>query len=554
MPELTIPLIGQPTQRNLNAASSLSSGKDQRLIGVMLTSVSDGLGKRMSVYAQKRAGFELVSTPAAGSAGYAISDDGVVTGYGSTSAIYYNAISVGALPSGTSLQSIRLLRIGTENYYLINSSVSANPAFYLPNNIAAAGSSATFTADTTSGSPTLTVVSSFTGLYVGQALSGTGIPATARIQSMNASASTITMGSDSATPTNATATNSTVTITRSTIARVMSANLGTGGSVGTLTGHFVELVGRLFIMTTTGRIYQSDINDINTWGATDYITCNLRVDVGVTLARVGEIIYGICGIHTESFVNAGNAFGSILTRLPQSFDIGSSSFIGGVPPVETFSDKVFILGQNVSNPFNAGVYVLNKDGISKLSTQVIDNIINVPTSLTAIGAVAINGTIYCHVTQANGNYDYLYDVENKVWLESGWPTYILISNNGLAISGVATAGKKFRLDAATPSYQDDSAAFTMTIQTQPYYLNDGDPFFIDEITLVADTQASGSSALTTSANDYTSFETIGSFDLTVQQKTLPAGGYYDSHVIFKITDSGNQAWRGQALKIKWRPA
>ena len=94
----------------------------------------------------------------------------------------------------------------------------------------------------------------------------------------------------------------------------------------------------------------------------------------------------------------------------------------------------------------------------------------------------------------------------------------------------------------------------MTIQTQPYYLNDGDPFFIDEITLVADTQASGSSALTTSANDYASFETIGSLDLTVQQKTLPAGGYYDSHVIFKITDSGNQAWRGQALKVKWRPA
>ena len=93
----------------------------------------------------------------------------------------------------------------------------------------------------------------------------------------------------------------------------------------------------------------------------------------------------------------------------------------------------------------------------------------------------------------------------------------------------------------------------MTIQTEPIYLNGGKGFIINSIELIADTQSSGSTTLKTSADDYANFNTIDTFDLTAQRKEIAPGGYYESHVIFQLTDSGNQPWRGQALKVDWTP-
>lgn len=66
---------------------------------------------------------------------------------------------------------------------------------------------ANFTGDTTNGSGTIANVSSFTGLQIGQAIAGTGIPAGAAITALDTGANTITIAPV------ATATNSTVTLT-----------------------------------------------------------------------------------------------------------------------------------------------------------------------------------------------------------------------------------------------------------------------------------------------------------------------------------------------------
>lgn len=56
--------------------------------------------------------------------------------------------------------------------------------------------SGTFTANRTSGSPTLASVSSFTNLQVGQAITGTGIPANTFISAINTGGATITMSNN----------------------------------------------------------------------------------------------------------------------------------------------------------------------------------------------------------------------------------------------------------------------------------------------------------------------------------------------------------------------
>lgn len=76
---------------------------------------------------------------------------------------------------------------------------------------------ANFTANRTSGSPTLASVSSFTGLQVGQAVSGTGIPASTFITALNPGGGTLTMSHNAS---SGTATSTTVTVTSATSATI----------------------------------------------------------------------------------------------------------------------------------------------------------------------------------------------------------------------------------------------------------------------------------------------------------------------------------------------
>lgn len=99
----------------------------------------------------------------------------------------------------------------SDNQGNIQRSAASVPTSYTI--IAASG---TFTGERTSGSAVLGNVSSFTGLQVGQPLSGTGIPAGAYILSTNTLASTITM---SANATSGSAT--TTTLTPSSVASVI---------------------------------------------------------------------------------------------------------------------------------------------------------------------------------------------------------------------------------------------------------------------------------------------------------------------------------------------
>jgi hypothetical protein len=91
----------------------------------------------------------------------------------------------------------------TDNQGELHRSAPSIPITYVP-----VAAPANFTGNRTSGSPTLTGVSSFTGLQVGQAISGTGIPAATYILSLNSGASTLTM---SANATSGTSTSTTVT-------------------------------------------------------------------------------------------------------------------------------------------------------------------------------------------------------------------------------------------------------------------------------------------------------------------------------------------------------
>jgi hypothetical protein len=417
-------------------------------------------------------------------------------------------------------------------YFLLSS--SDNTGWFLAHD---SFSQTSYTGDTHTNT-TIDNIASTAGMYVGQAISGTNIAANTRIASVSATSITTTIAT--------TGTTAGVTITKTPVAKIIDSDFPL------ITGPFAEMDGYVFVCAVgTNKIHNSNINSIENWDASNFIAASISTDTLSGVYKIKNLIWGIGGVSCESFYNAGNSFGSPLSSNKSlNFLIGADSSTY----ISQFNDYIFFRSPSY------GVYLISQEGIKKISNPEIDRIL-ANITVNKFAPYHLFGKMNLYVAQ-NGGQQWLYSLSDDSWNEQDYDEdYFFFSapnSTGAlvyAVSSSSSSGKLFYLSSGTASsFTDDGTAYTLTIQTQPHYFNDGLPFIIDDIELLADTQSSGSTTLATSADDYANFGTIGSFDLTVPQKRLPAGGYYDSNVAFRLTDSGNNAWRGQALKVTWRPA
>jgi hypothetical protein len=399
----------------------------------------------------------------------------------------------------------------------------------------------TFTATTSSGSPTLTSVSSFTGRYIGQTLSGTGIAAGARILSLNSGASEITMTA------NATASNSGVTITVSALAKIIDADFPSNHQ-----GPFVELDGTIYIGTTAGTIRGSDLNSITAWSATNEIQTS---DSSIVVTKHNDQIAAIGRNKITFYYNAGNAAGSLLSRSSSpEINMGTSDFTN----VRQFRDWTFFIGQD-TGPETSGIWMLDGFAVKRLTSipltrMLSQNEASLNANVVTLSAFEHQGKQFVHFgmgTSSAVTASYIYCLESQEWVESGYP-YLLLFSEGLnAISLSNTSGIIYTANPLTPTYQDvGSASYTATIQTSLWDGGTNNRKFIRSIRLIADTQASGTASISWSDDDYANYNTARTVDLTGMFKTINGCGTTRRRA-FKVTHSANTPFRAEALEIEF---
>jgi hypothetical protein len=423
-------------------------------------------------------------------------------------------------------------------YWLI--AAEGGTGWYIPND--ALSVSLTFTGTTTNGSAVVTSVSSTSGLYIGQLLTGTGIASGARILTID-SGTQITMTA------NATASGS-VTITRTHMAKIIDADFPS-----TSTGGFVELDGFIFIGTSTGRIYNSDLNSITSWTSTGWIDVNMKADSSIALAKIKNQVVALGRTHIEFFYNAGNPSGSPLGRTEQAMiSIGSAS----TDNIVSFRDRVFFIGQDVG-PETCGVWVIDGFNASRISSIPLTRMISqADATLNAedvtLSAFEHQGKQFVYFGMGNSSTlvaDYLYCMESKEWVEAGYP-YLMKFSEGLnAIALNSTSGIIYTALPLTPTYQDvGSAAYTATIQTSSVDWDTSLRKTDRDVVLVCDQQSSGTATLETSDDDYTTWTTRGTFDLTQHRPKISRAGSYKGRRAYRITHSANTPFRCEALEIE----
>jgi hypothetical protein len=537
VPELTIPLIGQPTQRGLATAAAFTAGQDQRFINCLFQEVIDQQSQQKIVYVQKRQGLETFSTPASGQTGNDIfvspaqNQMASVFSSGSVYSLYWGTTNCGDIQAGIQPQ-INEAIIGSISYLIFTT--TAGDGWYLPSD---AVSGFTFTGDTHTNT-TIDNVSSLTGLYVGQKISGTGIQSGTRI-------ATITAPSTITTTLATTATNAGVTITREGVAKMINANFPASAR------GIVQMDGYLFVGDpTNNRVYNGNLNSISTFSSGDYIPSDTYSDTLSFVGRYKTRILGFGVTNIEKYYNNGNPSNSVLNSAKEE-----AALVGASVGLAQIGDYLFFIGSPNLHP---GIWMMSGDGVRKISTPVIDRVLSSGLFASKISAFSYGGYSFL-MFQSVTNRVFFYCIDINSWNEQDFTSAVTAVNSVRNVSNLggpffigSSSGKVYVWDAS-PVYTDDGSAYTMTIQTDPKFINGGKPFIIDWIDVICDTQASGSSTVLASGDDYATFDTLGTIDLTSQLKRIQPGGRYESSVAFKLTDAGNQAWRGQALKVHWTP-
>jgi hypothetical protein len=309
------------------------------------------------------------------------------------------------------------------------------------------------------------------------------------------------------------------------------------------------LDGFAFIMTENGRVYNSDLNSITAWTAIGYIPTNSNPDEGSGgVWRRGDKLLAFSQGSIEVLRNTGNAAGSPLSYV-ETINIGAFS---ANSICELDGDLYWVSSFPKSG--GLGIYALTGQGADKISNDEMENIITsyAPSSLFLSGA-SIGGKRVLFVTQLTApTANYVIDVTNGLVCESTQKitrtSGIFESNSasGDVYCGANDTNGVIRFKTADPSY-----SLTLTAQLGRQDFGNGNRKFLKSIELVADQQSSGTTTLQISTDDFATFTTLGTFDMTAAKKIIHRCGSFKGGASFKLTHSANTPWRGEALIVEY---
>ena len=557
----TIPLTFSPNQRGPIITSSSAPTQDARMVRCFNTLFPNRIKRDSPLYCEKIPGWATSTTPGGSNSGTAFfvspASDSSYSAFGSNSTIYRGTTDVGSTSGAVCRFTIGSLS-GVETIFF---STTFNEHWYLPSGDGNINTTA-YTADgnnsTTITDIKITGVNSTAGLYPGQLLAAaTNIVAGSRIVSVDSGAFTAVL--DTATTGGAF---NDLAITKTRIANITDADFAAYDASGDL----VEMDGYVFAAVLSSGIpgiANSNLNSATAWTAGNFAPLHIY-DNPSTIAIYRDHVVFLGYKSLQFFYNAGNASGSILSQ-NDNLTINGIGCAGALATGLSFSttvgDALYWLG--VTGGVISGIYRLNGFSPEKISNDAVTRQLAavIPavssTTIIAFDGFSMFGQDFLYV--GVGDIGYLYCVQSNTWVEAGFFSggMRIAGNTGSsanpALYGVrmtGATGKIYVMSETALTYQDDTAAYSMVVQGEKNNLGTGGWKQIQSFELIADTQASGTTLLEITNDDYATWQTIGTFDMTAQRKIIDCGGGYYGEIAPRLTHSANTAWRGQGLIVE----
>ena len=563
MPTLRVPFYGDYNQRSFTLAGFAGNSgqdKDQVSKATVLTAVKNALSGAVTYYVEKRSGFYSVytlsglSNPIIGYQLYYSPSTGHVYSYWSSAGVAHLYDS-SAGPSNVDCGI--MTTPGSPVWAYFSEIVLSGVTYILIANgavgwfLASDATTGTLTqAGTTHSNTTVDGITSTTGYYVGQAYSGSGIAANTRIASIvNANSITLTI---------AAGTSVTANFTREAIAKIIDSDFPTD-----IIGGFVALDGYVAVCTSSGKVYNSDLNSVTSWAASSYLTLTQYSGNGVGVFRYKNQIVAFTRGSIEFLYNAGNATGS-----PFSSSVQYATDTKNDGPASPFA----------VTQINGTVYYIATDGniytLNGFTPQIIKTT-GAPTGYKAVGFSVgpwCEGFVYNRMswlniynTAASDNIWYCIDtgtfhapIPNTLGSPNS-PQYVhMTSGAGVTyLTAGSSGGSKIfsmldnHLDLTGIQFTDDGNAYTMEVQIATD-MGTNDRKTPTALQVVCDVQSSGNLNVSWSDDDGVTFTTARAMPMTAQiNMNMTNLGSWRGIRIWKFEHNANTPWRGKLLEIDY---
>lgn len=290
----------------------------------------------------------------------------------------------------------------------------------------------------------------------------------------------------------------------------------------------VYLDGTFYVMTTSGAIQGSAIEDISSWNALNFLSTDRGIGTAVALSRHLNYVVAFCDSGVQFFYDAANAApgsplspsGNTLTTI----GCASATSIQGISELTVFVSKSPQRGRSVS--------ALSGTGVVHLSNPVIDRILNLSASLPIRScAFKVGGHSFYILTVVDLGLTLALDLTTGDWAQ--WSS----SPDGLSdlpfdaayyVKGVGSpvpsdlllavsSGKSYKI--LPTAYDDAGAPIRAFIRTQILEHQTVSRKFLPVVNLIADT-VSATVGLRYSDDDYQTFSAYRQVNLGTVRKQL----------------------------------
>lgn len=300
--------------------------------------------------------------------------------------------------------------------------------------------------------------------------------------------------------------------------------------------------GYMVVMTTNNRIYNSDLNSLANWSATNYITKQIVQDYPCGLMRFGKQILAFGTRTCEVFVNQGYATGSPFDTVPHMMQRIGIPVPSGTTKTHYYcqsANRLFFVGSSGSTG-TASAYSYDGQRFEKVSTPNIDKIIG-GNQVTSVSACSINGkaaiAFALDPTTATTQRWLMFFPDWNEWFEWNSTVFTPVNADGFYL-GVGTNQHKIYTVGASDNWQDDGTDYTMTHQFQlPKSGSTRKRMYMAG--LAGDTARSAQNiSVEFSDDDYQSWSAARTIDMTQSKKNLYRCGSYFNRAV-RISHAGN---------------
>ena len=304
---------------------------------------------------------------------------------------------------------------------------------------------------------------------------------------------------------------------------------------------------------SNGKVWNFDLNDFTTVSAASFLTAAEKGDdLEATLVQKDRVIaFGKDSI--SFYYNRGNPTGSPFQRIEQN-RIGF-----GLAAKETlawFGDLAMFVSESTKS--GRSVWMLQAGSLSEISNSVLNRFLNNEgTSISSASAWIgrVRGQLVYVLNLSSADRSFVYNISSSRWDgewqdASGSGIFNIVSSasmDGALYLQHGTNGKIYTIPDT--QYQDDGTTHTVTFQTEGRDYETSSLKTVRYVELIGDTQSSGTATLEYSDDDFTTFTTLGTFDLTSEVKRIYRGLVYKGKRAWRLTHAQNTDFRVKALRI-----